>query len=81
MGSSFEMNSASEYGAGIAVGDGAALNVSQSTFAWNGATRGRRLPPIVSAWGGRREHGSSVRGAGALPIVGREEAVAHPSLA
>lgn len=79
MGSSFELNSASEYGAAIAAGDGSALNVSQSTFTWNGVARGRRLPPLVSVAGGLSQAGGSgcAAGRGPLPIAGWEEVAAH----
>lgn len=47
VGSQFSQNSASGYGAGIAVGDGASLNASQSLFAANGASSCASSRPVV----------------------------------
>jgi hypothetical protein len=48
VGSEFKQNSASGYGAGIAIGDGASLNASQSTFTSNGAAACSSSRPQVS---------------------------------
>jgi hypothetical protein len=49
LGCEFKQNSASEYGAGIALGDGTSLEVMQSMFTQNGVTDcPSSQPPVVS---------------------------------
>jgi hypothetical protein len=49
LGCEFKQNSAAEYGAGIALGDGTSLEVMQSMFTQNGVTDcPSSQPPVVS---------------------------------